>query len=37
VRLVGSGLAKPGRVKLAAFGCFLVACCAGLVLAAVTS
>jgi 1,4-dihydroxy-2-naphthoate polyprenyltransferase len=37
VRLVGSGLAAPGRVKLAAFGCFLVACCAGLVLAAVTS
>lgn len=37
VRLVGSGLASPGQVKLAAFGCFLVACCAGLVLAAVTS
>jgi 1,4-dihydroxy-2-naphthoate polyprenyltransferase len=37
VRLVGSGLAEPRRVKLAAFGCFLVACCAGLVLAAVTS
>ncbi len=37
VRLVGSGLASPGRVKLAAFGCFLVACCAGLGLAAVTS
>jgi 1,4-dihydroxy-2-naphthoate polyprenyltransferase len=37
VRLVGSGLAEPGRVKLAAFGCFLVACCAGAVLAAVTS
>jgi 1,4-dihydroxy-2-naphthoate octaprenyltransferase len=37
VRLVGSGLADPWRVKLAAFGCFLVACCAGLVLAAVTS
>jgi len=37
VRLVGSGLASPERVKLAAFGCFLVACCAGLVLAAVTS
>lgn len=37
VRLVGSGLAEPGRVKLAAFGCFLVACCAGLVLTAVTS
>lgn len=37
VRLVGSGLAAPGRVKLAAFGCFLAACCAGLALAAVTS
>src|SRR6185437_521913 len=37
VRLVGSGLAKPGHVQLAAFGCFLVACSAGLVLAAVTS
>jgi 1,4-dihydroxy-2-naphthoate polyprenyltransferase len=37
VRLVGSGLAEPRRVKLAAFGCFLVACCAGLALAAVTS
>jgi 1,4-dihydroxy-2-naphthoate polyprenyltransferase len=37
VRLVGSGLAEPGRVKLAALGSFLVACCAGLVLAAVTS
>jgi 1,4-dihydroxy-2-naphthoate polyprenyltransferase len=37
VRLVGSGLAKPKQVKLAAFCCFLVACCAGLVLAAVTS
>ncbi len=37
VRLVGSGLARPGQVKLAAFGCFVVACCAGLVLAAVTS
>jgi 1,4-dihydroxy-2-naphthoate polyprenyltransferase len=37
VRLVGSRLAEPGHVKLAAFGCFLVACCAGLVLAAVTS
>jgi 1,4-dihydroxy-2-naphthoate polyprenyltransferase len=37
VRLVGSGLAEPRHVKLAAFGCFLVACCAGLVLAAVTS
>jgi len=37
VRLVGSGLAAPRQVKLAAFGCFLVACCAGLALAAVTS
>ena len=37
VRLVGSGLAQPGQVKLAAFGCFLLACGAGLVLAAVTS
>ena len=37
MRLVGSGRASPRQVKLAAFGCFLVACCAGLVLAAVTS
>jgi 1,4-dihydroxy-2-naphthoate polyprenyltransferase len=37
LRLVGSGLASPGQVKLAAFGCFFVACCAGLTLAAVTS
>jgi 1,4-dihydroxy-2-naphthoate polyprenyltransferase len=37
MRLVGSGLASPGQVKLAAFGSFLVACCAGLALAAVTS
>jgi 1,4-dihydroxy-2-naphthoate polyprenyltransferase len=37
LRLVGSGLAAPGQVKLAAFGCFFVACCAGLALAAVTS
>ncbi|MFY9774869.1 MAG: 1,4-dihydroxy-2-naphthoate polyprenyltransferase [Trebonia sp.] len=37
MRLVGSGLASPGQVKLAAFGCFFVACCAGLALAAVTS
>ena len=37
VRLVGSGLAAPRQVKLAAFGCFFVACCAGLALAAVTS
>ena len=37
MRLVGSGLAAPGQVKRAAFGCFIVACCAGLALAAVTS
>jgi 1,4-dihydroxy-2-naphthoate octaprenyltransferase len=37
MRLVGSKLAEPRQVKLAAFGCFLVACCAGLALAAVTS
>lgn len=36
-RLVGSGLAAPKRVLLAAFGCFFVAGCAGLALAAVTS
>ncbi len=37
MRLVGSGLASPRAVKLAAFGCFLLACCAGLALAAATS
>jgi 1,4-dihydroxy-2-naphthoate polyprenyltransferase len=37
VRLVGWGLAPPRQVKLAAFGCFGLACTAGLVLAAVTS
>jgi 1,4-dihydroxy-2-naphthoate polyprenyltransferase len=37
MRLVGSERASPRQVKLAAFGCFFVACCAGLVLAAVTS
>ena len=37
MRLVGSGLASPGQVKFAAFGCFSGACCAGLALAAVTS
>jgi 1,4-dihydroxy-2-naphthoate polyprenyltransferase len=37
LRLVGSGLAAPRQVKVAAFGCFFVACCAGLALAAVTS
>ena len=36
-RLVGSGLAAPRHVMLAAFGCFGVAAAAGLVLAAVTS
>ena len=37
MRLVGSGLASPRQVKLAAFGCFFAACLAGLALAAVTS
>jgi 1,4-dihydroxy-2-naphthoate octaprenyltransferase len=37
VRLVGWGLAPARQVKLAAFGCFGLACAAGLVLAAVTS
>jgi 1,4-dihydroxy-2-naphthoate polyprenyltransferase len=37
VRLVASGLARPRRVLAAAFGCFAVACAAGLALAAVTS
>jgi 1,4-dihydroxy-2-naphthoate polyprenyltransferase len=37
LRLVASGLAKPRRVLAAAFGCFAIACAAGLVLAAVTS
>jgi len=37
MRLVGSGAASPRAVKYAAFGCFLAACCLGLVLAAVTS
>jgi 1,4-dihydroxy-2-naphthoate octaprenyltransferase len=37
MRLVGSGAAKPHQVKYAAFSCFIVACCLGLVLAAVTS
>jgi 1,4-dihydroxy-2-naphthoate octaprenyltransferase len=37
MRLVGSGVASPKAVKYAAFGCFFVACCLGLVLAAVTS
>jgi 1,4-dihydroxy-2-naphthoate octaprenyltransferase len=37
MRLVGSGAAPPHTVKYAAFLCFGVACCLGLVLAAVTS
>ena len=37
VRLVGSRLARPRQVLAAALGCFIVACAAGLVLAAVTS
>ncbi len=37
MRLVGSGAATPHAVKYAAFACFFVACCLGLVLAAVTS
>jgi 1,4-dihydroxy-2-naphthoate octaprenyltransferase len=37
MRLVGSGAAAPGAVKRAAFGCFLLACALGLVLAAVTT
>jgi 1,4-dihydroxy-2-naphthoate octaprenyltransferase len=37
MRLVGSGRATPRAVKYAAFGCFFVACCLGLALAAVTS
>ena len=37
VRLVGSGLAKPGHVLAAALGCFGVAGVAGFALAAVTS
>jgi 1,4-dihydroxy-2-naphthoate polyprenyltransferase len=37
MRLVGSGAATPHSVKYAAFGCFGLACCLGLVLAAVTS
>ena len=37
VRLVAAGLAPPRQVLIAAFGCFLVAGVAGLVLAAVTS
>ena len=32
VRLVGQGLANPGNVKLAAFGCFFVAAFVGLAL-----
>jgi 1,4-dihydroxy-2-naphthoate octaprenyltransferase len=37
MRLVGSGLAAPRQVMLAAFGCFAAAGAAGLALAAVTS
>jgi 1,4-dihydroxy-2-naphthoate polyprenyltransferase len=37
MRLVGSGAATPKSVKYAAFLCFFLACCLGLVLAAVTS
>ena len=36
LRLVGSGLARPGAVKAAAFGCFAVAGVAGLVLVVLT-
>jgi 1,4-dihydroxy-2-naphthoate octaprenyltransferase len=36
-RLVAAGLARPKQVLAAAFGCFLVACVAGLVLAVATS
>jgi 1,4-dihydroxy-2-naphthoate polyprenyltransferase len=37
VRLVGQGLASPGRVRLAAFGAFAIAAVAGLALAAATT
>ena len=37
VRLVAAGVAPPRQVRDAALGCFVVACVAGLVLAAVTS
>jgi 1,4-dihydroxy-2-naphthoate polyprenyltransferase len=37
MRLVGSGIARPGQVKGAAFACFALAGTAGLVLAATTS
>src|SRR3954451_6712685 len=37
LRLVGSGAARPGAVKAAAFGAFGVAAVAGLLLAATTS
>jgi 1,4-dihydroxy-2-naphthoate polyprenyltransferase len=37
MRLVGSGAAASRAVKYAAFGCFGLACCLGLALAAVTS
>jgi 1,4-dihydroxy-2-naphthoate polyprenyltransferase len=37
LRLVGSGVASPGAVRAAAFGCFGVAAVCGLVLAAATA
>ncbi|MGA1362363.1 MAG: 1,4-dihydroxy-2-naphthoate polyprenyltransferase [Ilumatobacteraceae bacterium] len=37
LRLVGSGLVEPARVKRAAMASLLVACCAGLVLALLTT
>ncbi|MFL6140770.1 MAG: 1,4-dihydroxy-2-naphthoate polyprenyltransferase [Labedaea sp.] len=36
LRLVGSGVARPGQVRAAAFACFAVAAVAGLVLVAAT-
>jgi 1,4-dihydroxy-2-naphthoate octaprenyltransferase len=36
LRLVGSGLVRPGSVRAAAFGCFAVAALAGVVLTAAT-
>jgi len=37
VRLVGSGLAEPKAVRAAAFGCFGLACVAGLVIVVITA
>ena len=37
IRLVGSGLVAPLAVKRAAFGCFFLACVAGVALAALSS